>query len=156
MPAALRRQISALHRGLNDPARKHIKTPGQFGGARQVVRSHHHRAPAPGHLAQHVIQHLAGVLIQTGVGFIQQQHMRVVQHGAPNRQALLHAAREGAHQVAPPGSQTDQIQHFADALFELLNGIHAPVKTQVFLGGQIAVQQRQVTTTPRRWRTAAA
>ncbi len=108
------------------------------------MRGHHHRAPAGRHLAQHVIQHHAGILVQAGVRLIKKHHFRVVQHGPADGQALLHAARKGAHQVAPPRRQADHLQHLSHTLVQARHAIHPPVEVQVFLGGQVAIEQRLV------------
>ena len=96
--------------------------------------------PRAGDFAQDLVQHVAGILVQAGIGLVEEQHLRIVQHGPADGQALLHAARESAHQVVTPGRQAHQLQHLPNPFTQLGHAVHASVKAQVLLGGQIAVQ----------------
>ena len=49
-------------------------------------------------------------------GFVQDQHIGVLQQGDGNTQALLHAKRVGAHAVFLPPPQADQFQYRFNAL----------------------------------------
>ncbi len=108
-------QGCARGRSRDHAAREDVETRGKVFGAGQVVGGHHHGASLRGDGAQDLVQHGGGVLVESGVGFVEEDHVRVVEHGAADGEALLHAARKSADEVAAAVLQPDHLQHFGDA-----------------------------------------
>jgi integrase len=79
---------------------------------------------------QQVIQHRTGLLVQPGVWLVEQHHLRIVEHGAPDGQALLHPSRELPHQVPPPRFQPDRPQRLVHAASILVDLEEAEVGTR--------------------------
>ena len=137
-------KLLTRRRSADHTAGDNIEPGGQFLGAGQIMGGHHHCASVGGDRLQYLIQHGRGILVEAGVGLIEEHHIRVMQHGPADGEPLLHTAREGAGQVAPAVLQPNHFQDFGDARLQIGNAIHAPIKTQIFLGAQITVQQGKV------------
>ena len=65
---------------------------------RLVVADHHKRAPVA-NAGDQTIEELRGMRIEARIRLVEQHELRVVDEGAGNREALLHAAGEGAHAI---------------------------------------------------------
>ena len=48
--------------------------------------------PRPATSFKEFIQHIAGILVETGMRFIKKHHLRIMQNGTSNGKSLLHAA----------------------------------------------------------------
>src|SRR3990172_6629265 len=130
--------------GDNRAAREHIHAIPERGGTQQIVRGHHDRAPGGRGGPQQIIQQLAGLLIEAGVGLVEEQYLRFVQQGARQRETLLHPPREGTNRVAPARRQTHLVEGFLHTRLEINEPVHSPVEAQILFGREGAVEQRLV------------
>ena len=84
--------------------------------------------------------------IEARIRLVEQHELRVVDEGAGNREALLHAAREGTSTIVRAMVELDQAQQLVDASarFRSLQPVQARKERQVLTCGQIAVKHRLV------------
>ena len=57
----------------------------------EIVGGHDHRAGAVSQPFQHFGEHPGGMLVESGVGLVEQQQFRIVQQSPRHRETLLHA-----------------------------------------------------------------
>ena len=65
-------------------------------------------------LAQELAQLDAGPRIEAGCGLVEQQHLRIVDEGVGEAQALLHAARQALDVGVALVREVDQLEEVAD------------------------------------------
>ncbi len=78
--------------------------------------------------------------VEVGVRLVQQQQLRIVEHGARDRHALDHAARERSQRLVGTRVHRHRLEQLVHAL--VLDAVQTRVEAQVLARGQLAVEQR--------------
>src|SRR6266568_7471168 len=101
-----------------------------------VVRCDQHRRALGRQGLDGVPKAAAGRRIHPRRRLVEEEHRRLVQHGARERHPLLPSARQGPHQLAQPARETEEADHAIDPLAP--RGVAQPVdptvEVQVFGG----------------------
>ena len=100
---------------------------------------------APGAPAEQRLDQAGRLGVEVGARLVEQQQLRLVEHGAADGQPLDHAGGEVADQLVRAARHPDPVEQLGDALGGLASEpVQAGVEAQVLGAGQVAVEQRLV------------
>ena len=114
-------------------------------GLIEVMRGHENRnADFLAELADVVPDGAAGLRIEAGGRFVEEQHLGMMHQAAGDFEAALHAAGKSPHDRFAAIGQGDHFEHLGDPLhaFTPRDVVKHGVKDQIFLGGEAIVERR--------------
>src|SRR3989344_1982912 len=121
---------------------EHVGDAVRSHGLVHVVRAHQQRHTGRGDVLQDVPEGFARLRVHAGGGLVEQQDARAVRHRAGQGQALLPAARHGAHALVVAafvveGELLDQLGHPTG---HVLDAVELADELQVLAHRQVAVE----------------
>src|SRR5712692_9482613 len=107
-----------------------------------VVSGDEERDAVAGKLEEEIPELAARDRVDPGGGLVKEKKLRLVQHGAPESEALLPAAGKLRGQAIQIGCEAVELDNFVDAALEArgLEAVDAAVELQIFRDGQIVVE----------------
>ena len=104
------------------------------------MRRENDRSARGGGLIENLVQDFHGIRIESGIGFVEQDHGRIVEHHARDAQPLMKTSREGTHGIGCAVPKSHAIEEGLDSLIRIRHSIKPGEEAQVFDGRQVAIQ----------------
>src|SRR5205823_4658526 len=116
---------------------------GEAFDSRRIVRRQRDR-DATVSLLELAVQEDRAVVVQSAVGLVEKEQVRVVQERTAKGESLQHSARVRAGLFVPHLPEAEALEQHSDSLAALGYAIEATVEVEVLEGGQLAVDERLV------------
>ena len=112
---------------------------GEFEGFAKLVGGHEDGAPLAEGVAEEALEERDGAIVERGEGFVQQQHLRVVEEGAGDGEALAHASGEFADEGVFDAVQAGAFEPVEGGVSGVIDAVEAGKEAEVFVGGEFVV-----------------
>jgi hypothetical protein len=86
----------------------------------------------------------SSMLVEAGIGLIQEEQSWGMQYGSCNSKTLLHATRIRPHQPLCMGFQANNLQYCKNPFWELFHPKHASIEGEILNGCQMPIEEGSV------------